>query len=145
MSPPSRVVLDTNVLRAALWSSSGASFRLLRALPHPGVVPLLSLPLYLEYQSVLTRAEQLPPGVDAARMTGFVRHFASLAECLDIYFLWRPFLPDPDDDMILELAVTGRATHIVTFNLGHFASVERAFAIQVVTPARFLACLKQSS
>lgn len=138
---PFRIVLDTNVLRAALWSSTGMSFRLLRLLPHPDVVPLLSVPLYCEYQDVLTRPAQLPPGVDAPRMLGFLRRFARMAEHRDIHFLWRPFLRDADDDMVLELAVAGSATHIVTFNQRDFANVERLFGIQVVTPAQFMASL----
>lgn len=108
-----------------MWSSSGASFRILGKLPHRDVCPLLSLPLYLEYREVLTRAEQLPPGVTPERLLGFLRRFAALCDQRDIYFLWRPWLKDPDDDMVLELAVAGRATHIVTFNTGDFAGVKR--------------------
>ena len=145
IAAPSRVVLDTNVLRAALWSSSGASFKLLRALPHPAVVSLLSVPLYLEYQSVLTRTDQLPPGVESARILGFLRQFAAMAELREIYFLWRPFLPDASDDMLLELAVTGRATHIVNFNLSDFAGTDRTFGIQAVTPGQILASLPPSA
>ena len=139
-----RVVFDTNVLRAAMWSSSGASFRLLRELPRLAVKPLLSVPLYLEYQAVLTRPEQLPPGVDRERMLGFLRRFAALAELRLIHFLWRPFLPDAADDMVLELAVAARATHIVTFNVRHFVEVERVFGIKPVTPGDFLASLPPS-
>lgn len=139
--PAHRIVIDTNVLRAAMWSASGASYRLVRALPHPGVTPLLSVVLYLEYQAVLTRPEQLPPGVDAARMMGFLRRLAAMSEPRAIHFLWRPFLRDPDDDMLVELAVAGRATHLVTFNLADFDGVERTFGIQAVTPAQLLASL----
>lgn len=102
---------------------------------------LLSVPLYFEYQEVLTRPEQLPPDVDAARMMGFLRRFAALAEPREIHFLWRPWLHDRDDDMVLELAVNGSATHLVTFNKPDFAGVEAAFGIRVVTPAEFLASL----
>lgn len=77
-------------------------------------------------------------------MLGFLRRFAALAELRLIHFLWRPFLHDPGDDMLLELAVAGRATHIVTSNLRHFAGMEQAFAIQAVTPAQFLASLPPS-
>lgn len=136
-----RAVLDTNVLRAALWSSTGASFRIVSSLPIPNVVVLLSVPLYFEYQEVLTRAEHLPPGATAARMLGFLRRFASLAEPREIHFLWRSWLRDPDDDMVLELAMNGAATHIVTFDLRDFEGVQAAFGIQVVTPAQFLASL----
>ena len=87
----------------------------------------------------------MPPGVDAARMMGFLRRFTALAELREIYFLWQPFLPDADDDMLPELAVTGRATHIVTFNLSDFAGTERTFGIPAVTPAKFLASLPPSA
>jgi putative PIN family toxin of toxin-antitoxin system len=141
LAQPFRIVLDTNVLRAAMWSSAGASYQLLRALPRADVTPLLSVPLYLEYQAVLTRPEHLPGGVDSPRMLGFLRRLAGFAEHRAIYFLWRPFLRDADDDMVLELAVAGRATHIITFNERDFAGVEKAFGIQVVTPGRFMASL----
>jgi len=139
-----RVVLDTNVLRAAVWSSSGASFRLVSSLPIPNVTVLLSVPLYFEYQEILTGAANLPPDVDAGRMQGFLRRFVALAEPREIYFLWRPWLRDGDDDMVLELAVGGAASHIVTFNTRDFDGVESAFGIRVMTPAKFLASLPAS-
>jgi predicted nucleic acid-binding protein len=77
-------------------------------------------------------------------MLGFLRRFAALSELRMIHFLWRPFLHDPGDDMLLELAVAGRATHIVTFNLRHFAEAERVFGIKPVTPGDFLASLPPS-
>ena len=74
-------------------------------------------------------------------MHGFLRRFAAYAEPRAIYFLWRPWLRDPDDDMVLELAVSGSATHLVTFNGRDFAGVEEAFGIRVMTPGKFLASL----
>ena len=70
--------------------------------------------------------------------------FAARSELRLIHFLWRPFLPDPADDMVLELAVAARATHIVTFNVRHFVDVERVFGIRPVTPGQFLASLPPS-
>ncbi len=136
-----RVVFDTNVLRAALHSSSGASFHILQSLPCDGVEVLLSVALYLEYQAVLTRPEHLPPGVSRERMLGFLRRFAGICQPQAIHFLWRPWLRDADDDMVLELAVAGRATHIVTFNTADFAGTQPAFGIHVVTPREFVALL----
>lgn len=141
MSDSFHVVLDTNVLRAALWSSSGASFQIVSRLPIPNVTVLLSVPLYFEYQEILTGAANLPPDVSVERERGFLRRFAALAEPREIHFLWRPWLRDGDDDMVLELAVSGSATHLVTFNTRDFEGVESAFGIRVVTPAQFLACL----
>ena len=74
-------------------------------------------------------------------MLGFLRRFAGFCSPQTIYFLWRPWLHDADDDMVLELAVAGAASHIVTFNTGDFAGIEGAFGIQVVTPGKFMALL----
>jgi putative PIN family toxin of toxin-antitoxin system len=141
---PFRIVLDTNVLRAGLWSSKGESHRLLRALPVAGVTPLLSVPLFAEYREVLTRPDCLPPGVSLEQMVGFIRHLASLCEHRAIHFLWRPCLPDADDEMVLELAVAGRASHIVTFNARDYRGVPAAFGIQIVTPGEFMRLLSAS-
>lgn len=58
----------------------------------------------------------------------------------DIYFLWRPTLPDPSDDLVLEVAVHGRCDRIVTFNTRDFAGSER-FGVKAVTPGAFLRSL----
>ena len=53
-------------------------------------------------------------------------------------FLWRPRLPDPNDDMVLEAAVNGRADAIVTFNRRDFAGVISEFGIDILTPIEIL-------
>ncbi len=54
-----------------------------------------------------------------------------------IFYLWRPFLRDPGDDMVLELAVEAEAEFIVSHNLRDFAGAEQ-FGLRVVTPQSFL-------
>ena len=136
-----RVVLDTNVLRAALWSSSGASFRLVDSLPRADVTPCFRC----RSTSSIRKCSRVRSNCRRMWMRrgswGFLRRFAALAEPREIHFLWRPWLHDRDDDMVLELAVNGSATHLVTFNKPDFAGVEAAFGIRVVTPAEFLASL----
>ena len=61
----------------------------------------------------------------------------------DIFFLWRPFLPDPNDDMILELAFAANCRYIVTHNVRHFRGCER-LGVEVVTPGEFLKTINQS-
>jgi hypothetical protein len=61
-----------------------------------------------------------------------------------ISFRWRPFLSDPDDDFILELAVAAKAQYIVTHNLRDFAGVE-AFGLEAITPAQMLVKLSETS
>lgn len=132
-----RIVLDTCVLVAAARSQLGASHALLRKLPHPGFEICLSVSLYTEWQAVMSRPENLPPGQDSADARGFLRYLASIAHLQEIHFLWRPFLPDPEDDMVLELAFAAGCRYIVTHNHRDFQGCER-LGIGIISPATFL-------
>ena len=99
-----RVVFDTSVLVAAARSRLGASFALISSIPAPEFQLCLSVGLYAEWQDVLTRPENLPPGRTAEDALGFVRYLANQSYLQEVHFLWRPFLTDADDDMVLELA-----------------------------------------
>src|SRR5215472_3185399 len=107
-TPPIRVVLDTNVLVAAARSRQGASFALVSSIPAPEFQPCLSVGLYAEWQEVLMRQENLPPDRTPEDALAFVRYLASQSHLQEIHFLWRPFLPDANDDMVLELAFAAR-------------------------------------
>lgn len=138
------IIIDTSVLVAALRSRTGASHALVRSLPHPRFRIALSVALYMEWQAVLTRPEHLPPGATPAQALAFVRYLASIAHLQDIYYLWRPFLRDPNDDMVLECAVASGSRFIVTHNLSDFRRIE-SFGVQAVTPAQFLHSLEETS
>jgi putative PIN family toxin of toxin-antitoxin system len=130
------VVFDSNVLVAGLCSSSGASNALLELLPSVHFQLALSVPLYAEYQDVLLRRDVKPHGITDKQMQEFLRYIAGVSSHHAIYFLWRPFLRDPKDDMVLELAVAARCKFIVTHNLNDFAGAEQ-FGLHVVTPTIF--------
>ena len=117
------VVVDTNVLVAAFRSSLGASYRLLQTIEQRRWRPVISPALALEYESVLKRGvEDL--GLTLVDIDDFTEYLCSRARLVQIYFRWRPMLPDPDDDRILEVAVrTG--SPIVTFNVRDFQGSER--------------------
>ena len=104
----------------------------------------LTVALYTEWQSVLTRPEHLPPGVSANDAMGFLRYLASIAHLQDVHFLWRPFLRDPDDDMVLECAVASGSQYIITHHVKDF---KRATELNVsaLTPAEFLTLLRSTS
>lgn len=140
-STPMRVVLDTSVLVAAMRSRDGASYALLEAIPSPHLETCLSISLYAEWQDALTRPENLPPGVTADAMVSFLRVLAGRAHLQEVYFHWRPFLPDPDDDMILELAFAAGCTYIVTHNIRDFAGCER-MGVGAITPRDFLKLIR---
>lgn len=100
-----RVILDTNVLVAAARSRRGASFQLVSSLPSPNFKLIISLPLYFEYLDVLMRPDVRPENLSDIEIVDVVNQIVSSAFYHDIYFLWRPWLEDRKDDMILELAI----------------------------------------
>src|SRR5262249_27541549 len=136
-----RVVLDTNVLVAAARSRQGASFALVSSIPSSEFQPCLSVGLYAEWQDVLARPETLPAGLTADDALRFVRYLAGQSHLQEIYFLWRPYLSDADDDMVLELAFAAGARHIITHNVSDFRGSEQ-FGVTAITPRDFLTVLR---
>lgn len=132
-----RVVFDTNVLAAALRSKSGASYQLVSLLFANKFRIAVSLPLYMEYLDVLLRPTVKPAGVSDADILDFADEILQQAQTQTIYFLWRPWLKDEKDDMILELAIASQADYIVTFNLKDFRNTE-LFGIEAIAPKDFL-------
>lgn len=113
-------------------------------LPSPEFEIALTIAVYTEWQAVLTRAEHLPPGATPDMALGFLRYLASIAHLQDVHFLWRPFLRDPDDDMVLECAVASGSEFIVTHNVKDFRRVQE-LKVQAITPADFLKLLRSPS
>ena len=139
MSDPDelRVVLDTNVLVAAARSRHGASFALVRSIPAAEFLPCLSVGLYAEWQEVMTRPSNVPPGLTSENALDFVRYLSSQCHLQEIHFSWRPFLPDADDDMVLELALAAGCACIITHNVKDFAGSEQ-LGVTALTPRDFL-------
>jgi len=134
--PIPHIVIDTNVMVAGLRSRRGSAFRLLTLVGTGRFDLHLSVPLVLEYEEVLLR--ELPHlQVPRSVVEDVLDFHCAVATRHQIFFLWRPYLPDPGDDMILELAVAARCDYIVTYNTRDFVSVER-FALRVIEPGAFL-------
>jgi putative PIN family toxin of toxin-antitoxin system len=128
-----RYVLDTDVVVAALRSDRGASRQLLLAALNKHFDLLLSVPLILEYEAVLTRPEHLTAsGLNSKEVGRLLDDLAAVAEPAKITFRWRSNLPDPDDDMVLETAVNGHADAIVTFNIRHLEPASKSFDCAVL-------------
>ncbi len=131
-----RIVIDTNVLVSALRSRRGPSFRLLSLVGTGRFEIALSVPLALEYDDAAARASEISDGA-LSTILGFLCTTAHLQK---IFFLWRPYLPDPKDEMVLELAVAAQASHIVTYNRRDFRGAEQ-FGIRIIKPEDFLDAL----
>ena len=133
---PQRVVIDTNILYAGLYSSTGASYQLLRLVRSGQVKPCISVTLAMEYEAVLSaRLQELD--LTKEQLAGFLGHFISLSEWIKVFYLWRPGLRDPGDDMVLETSVAARVDYIVTHNIKDFTGADR-FGVRVVTPGWFI-------
>src|SRR5271154_163071 len=121
-------VLDTGVLVAAFRSSAGASRRMLEAARVRRFELLLSVPLMLEYESVLTRPEHLAAsGASREDVGAVLDELASIGKRVELLIRVRPMLPDPNDEMVLETAINGRADAIITFNERDFRAMAGHF------------------
>lgn len=139
-----RLVLDTDVIVAAMRSPAGASAALLLAVAERRVTLIMSVPLVIEYESVCRLAEhRLAAGLSEREVDVFLDGLAAIAEPAEAHFLWRPRLRDPADEMVLEAAVNGRASAIVTFNTRDFGSTPPEFGIAVWKPAEALKRIKR--
>ena len=130
------VVIDTNVLVSALRSKQGASYKLLTALTDNLYVPNVSVPLFIEYESVLKR-DGIVSGLTHNDIDDVLDYFLSCSSLRQIYFLWRPYLKDPKDDLVLEVAVESSSRFIVTYNQKDFKGSEK-FGVKTVTPLEYL-------
>ena len=134
-----RAVVDTNVLIAARRSRSGASNALLVAVDDGLLKMLISVPLFLEYEAVLSRPEHLlATGLTLQALRDALDNIAGIAEPVRLHYLWRPQLGDIADEMVLETAINGQADCIVTHKLRHFEPTASGFGIEVILPAEAL-------
>src|SRR5215469_13932646 len=141
----SRLRLDTDVVVAALRSDRGASRQLLLAALNRRFELLLSVPLILEYEAVLTRPQHLVAcGLSGVEIGHVLDDLAATATPVRLAFRWRPRLSDPDDDMVLETAINGSANAIVTFNLRDFVSGVNEFNCAVILPVTALQRIRSS-
>ncbi len=96
----------------------------------------LSVPLVLEYEEVLHR-QRVSLGLTPEDVTNLVDALCALAHHHQIYFLWRPYLRDTKDELILDLAVAAQCDCIITYNQKDFVGTDK-FGIRVLDPKTFL-------
>ncbi|MCL5063157.1 MAG: putative toxin-antitoxin system toxin component, PIN family [Nitrospiraceae bacterium] len=131
-----RIVLDTNVLYAGLYSSKGASFRVLQAIEKGKLKMVISTTLLFEYEDILKR-NQTVLDLSSHEIEKILDYFCMQSKHQKIYFLWRPRLPDPKDDHLLELAIASGTKIIVTHNTKDFKGAE-TFGIKPITPKELM-------
>ncbi len=129
-------ILDTCVLVSGLRSSSGASHKLLLAIRYGDLEIALSVALAIEYESVAIRTGLIPQ-LSTKEIQDVVDVLCRYAHKQRIFFAWRPFLRDPNDDLVLEVAVAAGCQYIITHNIKDFVGID-SLGIQAITPAQAL-------
>lgn len=138
-----KLVLDTDVVVAALRSPGGASAELLRLARRGGIRIAVSVPLVLEYEAVTARPDHLAAsGLSLSETQAVIDVLVSVAEWTGIDYRWRPQTRDPADEMVLEAAINAKADAIVTFNRRDFGSAPDKFGIGCWLPRETLEKLK---
>jgi putative PIN family toxin of toxin-antitoxin system len=135
-----RTVIDTNILYSALYSSRGASHQVLKAILSRDIHPVISITLLFEYEDVLKRNSR-KLGRKHSDVDSLLDVFCALGSLHKIHYLWRPHLPDPKDDHVLELAVAAGVKNITTFNRKDFSGIEK-FGVKVISPQKLLEAIK---
>ena len=129
------VVLDTNVVVSALRSQQGAAFRVLATVGGDRFDIAISVPIVVEYEAALVA--QRVPEIGEGDIRTVLDYLCDVGHQQEVFFLWRPTLRDPNDDMVLELAVAAQCAAVVTYNVRDFQGSER-FGVEVWTPADLL-------
>jgi putative PIN family toxin of toxin-antitoxin system len=137
------MILDTDVIVAAIRSTRGASAEIVSRVLRQEMRVEMSVALVLEYEAVATRAEHLQAGgLTVQEATNLIDALAAMADPVEIHFRWRPQLRDADDEMVLEAAINAQDRTIVTFNIRDFAMAADKFNVALATPRQILEILK---
>ncbi len=134
------IILDTNVLYAGLYSSRGASYQILRLIEKGKIKPVLSTALLFEYEEVLKRNKRILK-IKENDIESILDNLCAVSKHQKIYFLWRPYLSDPKDDLVLELAVASGTKTIVTHNIKDFKEINK-FGVRAIAPKILLEEIK---
>jgi predicted nucleic acid-binding protein len=76
--------------------------------------------------------------LSAIEARGLIDAIIDVIEPVEVHYQWRPQVSDPDDDMVLETAVNGRADAIVTFNRDDFGAAPARFGLELLRPGEAL-------
>ncbi len=131
-----KIVIDTNIIVSAMLSNKGVAFKLISLIGKQKFKYVLSVPLVMEYEDVLKRKDSKIT-LSQEAINNILDRLCYHAGLRDIFYLWRPFLNDPKDDLVLELAVESNCNSIVTYNLKDFKNIDK-FGLQAITPKTFL-------
>lgn len=135
-----KVVIDTNILVGALLRDGGTCRAVVRLCLEGKLQPLVGVALFAELEDVLSRSSLFRSSLlDQGERDDLFAAFLSVTTWVPIYYRWRPNLRDEADNHVVELAVAGNATYVITQNSRDFASMELQFPdLKIATASEFL-------
>jgi len=133
------IILDTNILFSGLYSSKGASFKVLKLIESKIIKPVISTTLLFEYEDILRRKQE-ELILSNSEIDSILDNICGFSSFQKIYFLWRPCLKDPKDDHVLEVAVASKTKVIITYNHKDFIGADK-FGVKVISPKTLLETL----
>jgi predicted nucleic acid-binding protein len=93
----------------------------------------------LEYRDVALHSEHVRASALSKReILESIEAVEAFAEPVEAVMKTRPLSSDPSDDMVLDVAINGRAEALVTSNKKHIAGAGKRFGIPVLSPAELL-------
>jgi putative PIN family toxin of toxin-antitoxin system len=136
--------MDTDTVVAAMRSPGGASAAIIRAVRRKQATLMLSVPLAMEQEAVCRRSEHREAsGLSDGQIEIFLDAIIAMGEPVPTHFLWRPQLRDPNDEMVLEAAVNGRAHALVTFNVRDYGTAATQFGLELLLPREAIGRIKR--
>ncbi|PCJ36963.1 MAG: putative toxin-antitoxin system toxin component, PIN family [Alphaproteobacteria bacterium] len=134
------VVIDTNVFISALLKADTPPREVIKHGLLGNIQPLMGNALFSEYRDLMKREHifrNCP--LSKAERSDFFDDFMSICKWINIYYLWRPNLKDEADNHLIELALAGNASCIITGNVKDFKDAELTFfQLNIVTPKTFI-------
>ena len=137
---PPVIVVDTNVLLSTVLGGTGATRSIIRGCIDGTFESILGQALHTEYWDVLTRPQLIAQSrLSTVDQLALFDAFVTCCRWVDVYFRWRPNLPDEGDNHLMELAVAGQAEWLVTQNVRDFVGAELRFpGTRITQPEAFL-------
>ncbi len=129
-----RIIIDTNIVISAIKSSAGTANKMLSLIGDGKYISCISVPLIFEYEEVIRRCFPKMLNEDVNDLLDYICQQSIRSP---IYYLWRPILKDPKDDMVLEIAVASSVEFIVTYNVKDFQPA-KTFGIKIASPMDIL-------
>jgi putative PIN family toxin of toxin-antitoxin system len=136
-----RVVIDTNILVSACLGNMGSSHReVLRMCLKRQIQPIVGVALFCEYEDLFLRSALMDKSsLNKQERRDLLDSFLSVCDWIKIYYLWRPNLPDEADNHLVELAIAGGASCIITQNLKDLNQGQLHFPnLKILSPQQFL-------